>query len=194
MVTQPTYLKNLKEYARSSSIGTDDELDQAIEDLTGESDRGAVILSATSIEDTLEWALMVRMTPLQDDATTRNSVFGGDGFASTFASKTTLAYALGIIDKQTRDEINLIRDIRNACAHSRKPISFKLPELKAVARHVLRDMWGGIKDHEPLTLRHAFVIQCTLITQSIITGKRQTPLEAFAEQVEADRQEALLAK
>src|SRR4051812_17433244 len=102
MVTQPGYLKNLKTYSRrqlgDSGIGPT----LAVSHLQGESDRGAVILSATSIEDLLEWAILARLPNLLRDVASRDSVFGQNGSLGTFSSKVTMAYAMAIIDKAAR--------------------------------------------------------------------------------------------
>jgi len=48
-----------------------------------------------------------------------------NGPLSTFAAKTKMAYALGLIDEKTRKDLDFIRKIRNEFAHSVKAISFK---------------------------------------------------------------------
>lgn len=183
MVDQPAYLKALKAYARVQ-YGDDSMAESVLAELRDESDRGAVILAATSIEDMLEFSIGLRMTPLETDATARAEVFGARGTLSSYANKTLIAYALGIIDKSTKKEIDLIREIRNACAHSRLPISFKVRQLQDAAKAVIgKDLLKEIKDHEPQTLRTAFIIQCSLIAKYIGTGQRQTPLEAYEEEM-----------
>lgn len=172
-MSQPTYLKNLKAHARRQLGGTGDSPTLAVSNLIGESDRGAVILAATSIEDVLEWAILARLPNLLLDAESRDSVFGHNGSLGTFSSKITMAYAMGVIDKAGRREIDLIREMRNACAHARMPISFEMDVLADIARQVIPELLPHIaKPVDPKWLRHAFVLKCVFLCQYIISGKR----------------------
>jgi DNA-binding MltR family transcriptional regulator len=126
MVTQPAYIANLKAYARArfgEPNQSDHFVDDMVADLSNESDRGAIILAATSVEDTLERAILGRMPVLFQDETARKRVFENEGIVGTFSKKLEIAYALGLIDAETRKQIDLIREIRNCCAHARKPLS-----------------------------------------------------------------------
>lgn len=48
-----------------------------------------------------------------------------NGPLSSFAAKAKVAYALGLIDEQTKEDLYYIRKIRNEFAHSFKAISFQ---------------------------------------------------------------------
>ena len=78
MVTQPAYLKNLKDYARSR-FGEHTDPQALIEDLTAESDRGAIILAATALDDMLEAAILQRLPNLINDESLRKRVFQNEG-------------------------------------------------------------------------------------------------------------------
>jgi len=171
MVTQPAYLKNLKAYARSRPEG-DDDVDKAVQDYSDESDRGAIILAATYVEDMLELKIMLYMPGLHNDEPTRRRMFEGDGQIATFSRKTELAYALGIIDDDYRKKIDLIREIRNACAHSRKPLSMKTEVLRTACEVVVRDILPIFEPDKPLLLRNAFVGRCLFIAHYITTGEK----------------------
>ena len=180
MVTQPSYLKALKEYARVQ-FGGDDKTEQVIADFSNESDRGAVILAATGIEDFLEVQLMGMMLPLQNDTNARSSMFGANGVCGTFSQKILLSYSLGIIcDRTLRRRIDLVREIRNVCAHSRLPISFDVPEFQEAAKAAIGDeSLSMIKDHEPSTLRIAFIIATSTIQQSILYRRNVSASESY---------------
>jgi len=180
-MSDPVYLRTLKQYARAQ-FGTSEESEAIVADLHKESDRGAIILAATSIEDTLENALGIRMKVLETDIEARTAVFGAEGTISTYSDKTLIAYALGIIDKKAKKQIDLVRYIRNACAHSRKPLSLEMPVLvdavkAAIGEKTLKEM----KDHKPMTLRAAFICHCTALAYYIASGQKKEPLEIFAE-------------
>jgi DNA-binding MltR family transcriptional regulator len=180
MVTQPAYLKALKQYARLQ-FGELNEISVVIADVKAESDRGLVILSATGIEDILEWAITAKMPNLIIDEAFRPQLFGPEKPLGSFSSKIAMAYALGIIDKPTRGRIDLIREMRNACAHARLPLSFARPELMAVAKKVLEPMLPHITSHHPAVIREMFHLECNLIQQNIITGRSLTLFEAMKE-------------
>lgn len=197
MVTQPAYIKVFKDYTRAA-IGIDRPVHQAVNDLLDESDRGAVILVAARIEDTLEWAIMQKMQPLLNDAEAKSALFGAGGSNATFSAKINLAYALGVIDRDAKEQIGLIRVIRNGCAHSRLPIDFQRPEMQGICKTVAAGILDAmqpytVQDMMPLMmaklLRDAFVITCTLLEQYIVSGQRQSPASAFSEALN-DPQEA----
>ncbi|PAP97809.1 hypothetical protein CIT25_35065 [Mesorhizobium mediterraneum] len=68
MVSQAAYLTNLKSYAKLRFRGDDDEdARRAVRDLDNESDRGAIILAATNVEDMLELRILEKLPTLQVD-------------------------------------------------------------------------------------------------------------------------------
>jgi hypothetical protein len=171
VVTQPAYLKILKDYARERH-GDEEDLRSAVLDMKGESDRGAIILSATSIEDVLELEIANKMPSLKNDDQLRKRIFEGDGPISSFSRKIDMAYALGIIDKQYHGIINLIREVRNACAHARRPISLARPELQGVCKVIISDTINDIPDNDPQSLRDALLIKCMLVGHYILSGEK----------------------
>jgi hypothetical protein len=98
-------------------------------------ERGIPIVAASILEQTLEAALLSRMPHL----TTREKeqLFGpnGDPLLATFSAKTRLSYALRVINKETRDDLDLIRYIRNAFAHIHGHIDFDTPEIIDACEH-----------------------------------------------------------
>jgi DNA-binding MltR family transcriptional regulator len=61
----------------------------------------------------------------------KDRLFDRGGYAplANFASKMDIAFALGIISKETYDTLRLINRIRVAFAHSKKLTSFNDPEI-----------------------------------------------------------------
>ena len=178
MVTHPAYISNLKKHARARYNHTDD-LTEAASDFSNESDRGAIILAATTIEDKLEYEILERLPGLKNDEPTRKRMFEQDGQIATFSKKIEMAYALGIIDKDYRKKIDVIREIRNACAHSRKPISLQNNVLWAACEAVILDILPESSNLKPQVLRYAFVVQCGFISHYIGTGEKLEGPNAF---------------
>jgi hypothetical protein len=158
--------------------------EEIVKSLTSESDRGAFILAATSIEDTLEFALAKKMPVLATDNAARNELFGGQGTISAYSDKTLLAYALGIIDGRARKDIDLVRHIRNACAHSRLPLTMNTEALVEAVKAALGEQTlSALANHEPATLRIMFIVHCAELASYVATGRRRLPLEAFRDEL-----------
>lgn len=167
MVTQPAYLKNLKAFARAQ-LRKEITPKEAVQSVMAESYRGAVILAASGIEDMLEWAITNKLPGLKGEAPATDTIFGVNGIAGTFSNKIALAFALGLIDKETRREIGLIRELRNACAHARLSISFATPEVQAVVKEVIPDVFPHLIDpNNAAVLRFCFVLKCTNINRQL---------------------------
>jgi hypothetical protein len=134
--------------------------------LNGESDRGAIILAATMIDDRLVIALQERMPDINSEERAR--IFGVDGLAGTFANRLKLAQALGIIDRGTRKLIELIREMRNACAHSRQTLTFSTPVIRAAIISMMPDDAvedvGAWPDHQA---RDIFCLLCGAVCDGI---------------------------
>jgi hypothetical protein len=122
------YAKSLEEFKRlhrgDPTLADSDELENEIR---GQSDRAAVLISASILENALEIvlkSLMRRLTRAEHQA-----LFRGEAPLATFAAKTKLAYAFNVFGSATRRDLDTIREIRNAFAHSRIPFGFHTKEL-----------------------------------------------------------------
>lgn len=115
-------VRRLKAHGRSN-MGAGLDADKMAESVEGETDRGAVIILATVIEDVLAEQIRGKMGWLSADE--RSRLFGPDGPLGTFSALIRMAHALGVIDRDLMRACDIVREMRNACAHSRKPISFQ---------------------------------------------------------------------
>jgi hypothetical protein len=71
---------------------------------------------------------------------------GDNGPLHSFYSKIVTGYALGIYDDGIRDNLHIVRNIRNAFAHSKKLIQFDHPAVvtelrKATASAIPKKHW-----------------------------------------------------
>lgn len=91
------------------------------------SDRSCAILAAAEVERYLETFIVLNL------ANTTGEVFkrltDQNGPLGSFSSKIILAFAMGIIDKPTYNDLNSIRNIRNVFAHSVLNVSFETPQV-----------------------------------------------------------------
>jgi hypothetical protein len=170
---------NLKAYGRAR-WKDDAEADAAAESMIhDESDRGAILMSATNVEDMLEYKILQRLPTLLEDETARKSMFDQDGPLSTFSRKIVMAYAMGIIDKPYRKLIDLVRDIRNTAAHSRLPISVQVPPIKVAIEMLVADSIEGLQTDNPRALLGAYAIKCATLAHYIVNGEKIEGMEAL---------------
>lgn len=99
-----------------------------IQSLLKESDRGCVILGAAMLDELLEELLtsFCRQAP-QDVKSSVKPLFRGFAPLSTFSARIQVAYALGILPNHVRDDLEIIRRIRNDCAHDWEQLDFSEP-------------------------------------------------------------------
>jgi hypothetical protein len=124
---QPEYLRKLKELSRAElNLG---DLHRIEEELFGiEGDRALVISSVAFLEGALD---RLHRSRLRQDLSKEelSRIFDFEGTLGSFSSKILMAYALNIIGPISRDNLDLLRHLRNAFAHSRRPLRFDMPEI-----------------------------------------------------------------
>ena len=171
MVDQPAYVRNLKAYTRSR-YESDDDVAASVADLSAESDRGAIIIAATQVEDMLEHRIVQFMPNALASPNLRKVIFEVDGPIASFSRKILIGHALGIIDAPYRRLTDIVREIRNACAHSRKPISLATPELRAICEQLVEDILPDMTDRSDTAIRQAVIGKCSFISHYIVTGEK----------------------
>ncbi len=92
-------------------------IDKTFPELIGESDRGSVIIGA-DIVDSVLYKLFDELMSSDISKKKKKRLFDYTGPLSTFSSKNDMALAVGYINKNTHDCINVLREIRNDAAHS----------------------------------------------------------------------------
>ena len=118
-------------------------------------DRGAAILAVTNVENILETCIV---RSIIDDGRFYDKLFGFNAPISTFDNKIRIAYALEIISTQMYENLNVIRALRNAFAHSKIPITF---ETKEVEEAFIND-WNI-----SVTTRMKFITICNIIAANL---------------------------
>jgi DNA-binding MltR family transcriptional regulator len=101
-------------------------------DMRRYADRAAALITATILEQGLEYALASHFVEL--DPNEHRDLFSEDADAplSSFAARVRLAYALGVFGPKTRDDLTCIRAVRNAFAHAKAHLNFQSPQIIAV--------------------------------------------------------------
>src|SRR5712664_174322 len=82
--------------------------------LHNESDRGFALLAAAWIDDSIEDVIRSRFIANKRAA---DELLTGDAPLATFSSRIKLLYCLGIVTDNEKQDLNIIRAIRNLFAH-----------------------------------------------------------------------------
>jgi DNA-binding MltR family transcriptional regulator len=130
------------------------------------------ILGQVLLEHELDQSLRLRL-PRRDDKTWA-SMLDERGPLSTFSRKISVAHALKIIDDGVKANMDIIRVVRNAFAHSRRLIDFNHPlvvaELnKIVVPNYRKRTFAKLKT-DP-NKKHVYLMMCMIITGQLL--KRQ---------------------
>jgi hypothetical protein len=173
-------VKALRAYhkERLSEIDFDDLLLR----LHKETDRAKIILLSTILEDLLEYhiasCIKVKLTPPQTEY-----VFRLDGPLATFSSRIELAYVFGFVEPEIARQLNVIREMRNACAHSKYELSFDHGVLSNVAKAMFKPI-GLFAPHSQSSadVRHTFLAEMKPLFFTLIYGSRQAAIDYLRKQ------------
>lgn len=103
-----------------------DNSQEIVDVLIDESDRGAIILIGGVLEDVLSEKIIAS---LPKGVNCKKDLLRGAGPSGNFEKKLILAEALGIIQANDRESLQIIQRVRNACAHSLRVVNFTDPPL-----------------------------------------------------------------
>lgn len=91
-----------------------EEFEEFAKEFKTESDRAAVILGASKLDQLLGMTLEKHLLPC---TTSTDQLFSNNGPLGNFSSKIDFSYRLGLIDNQFCNSLHLVRRIRNSFAH-----------------------------------------------------------------------------
>jgi hypothetical protein len=110
------------------------------------------VLGAVMVEHELETLLRSKFQ--RKDDKTWEMLVADNGPLNSFYSKIIAGYALGIYDEGMRNDLNIVRNIRNAFAHSKRLLHFDNPLIvkeleKATRSYVSKEYWNLAKVEPP---------------------------------------------
>jgi hypothetical protein len=154
-----TFRKFLK--ARPTEEGTE----HIFEGIREDSPRAAAMLAGALMDELLKGAISYRLVELNKEDS--DGLFTGNAPLATFSAKIRVSYALGIIGKRTRHDIELVREIRNGFAHTLRDLSFETPELTKMCSqfHCLKDL----REYAEISARGLFSISVHRLALFLIT-------------------------
>jgi DNA-binding MltR family transcriptional regulator len=189
----PAYLAAFKEYVRDDPTFAD--LPAMEREFYGEADRPVAVLQAAVVEEALKAAIKRKLAPGLP-ATFVADLFEFEGAVGTFSNRIAIAYALGIFKRQTHHDLNIIRALRNAFAHQRKPMRFSTPQIAGMCEHLFipdiagvahaphafyelsKDLEAAVDKTNPKT---RYVTACHSIALGLLTFANQNPRAPFSD-------------
>lgn len=98
-------------------------------------DRAIGLTVTALLEQFLEMAITSHFEIGEDEA---RKLFDDDvdGPLATLSRKIAMGYALGVYDSLMRSDLDCVRRIRNAFAHSKAHLDFETPEISAIIKHI----------------------------------------------------------
>lgn len=175
--TRKEIIEALGRYQRQTSVSiTGKELSIM---LVNESDRGVVVFMTSILEDILLTQLMNKFVGLKPDE--RKNLTRSGGLLANFDDRINLARAMGLLSEESVEMLQVFKAMRNACAHSRKAMTFKTPALRG-ALSLLFDGEGAvdIRDHvsDPMVLRITFLSAFVFMSETIFGSSTEQAQQA----------------
>ena len=114
--------------------------DPFLQELMKESDRAAVVLGASRVDENLCQYMQKCMRP---SARKDDELFGRNGPLGNFGARITLARRLGLIDNDFAKGLRIIRDLRNDFAHKTTARSLDHEPYKSKVKDLVHCMGGS---------------------------------------------------
>lgn len=164
-------VKSLRRFYRDRLVVPD--AGEVLQELKGSSDRAIVITLGAFLDSVLEYLLASQMRPAATEEEFEEA-FTTNGPLGSFSNKIKVAYLFKLIDESVRDQLEAIREMRNACAHAKRPISFSNPELANVGKRILHPH-GSFKARgdSAADIRGAFSAECMFLHGVLLWGREK---------------------
>lgn len=157
----------------SRKTPTQDELHQAYDEIDHQkSDRAAAIIAASFLEDSLRFLLERRCVQLSKR---EYSELFDRGPLSSFEAMIKIGFAFDFYRNLVRDDLDIIRQIRNAFAHAMVPLSFDTPQVISKVDGLKVIKWKaergapafGERPGVTNTYRNAYLNTCRVLTNDL---------------------------
>jgi DNA-binding MltR family transcriptional regulator len=103
------------------------DITRCVQELESDGTRGAAVLACALLEDLLRLSILNKLVDLSKED--HDLLFTGTGPLASLWATTQIAFAMGIIGPKTKHDLNSMREIRNALAHTSLKIDFDTPEV-----------------------------------------------------------------
>lgn len=153
-------------------------MDFLFKEFEKESDRAAVILAVSLIDESLHSLLKAHLVPVNGSS---DEMFeGANAPIGTFSAKINMAYRLGLLSTKLTRDIHLLRKIRNSFAHDVYGCNFENGSVKSRIVELDKSIsfidCANLREHQliknltiPEGTRGDFLVLCGFILQIIHT-------------------------
>jgi len=193
MIEDRKYIRDLKAFTRADLTTAD--LPQLESEMYGGSDRARVLMLGAIVEAFLQIFLIYHARPTLTNED-RRQLFDYNGPLGDFAAKLIIGYAFNWYGPETRNDLTLIRILRNKFAHSRRSFDLTSPSvadvcanLKSPARHgyVIPHTWIRIAEPTEGTNasdvnhpRTRFITACHIMAEGLLVNAGHRYAGSFA--------------
>lgn len=125
--------RTLHDLGKEINQGTE-YIGKTSEEIRVASDRGAALMAICQVDQGLELAILCRFHHV--NMKTRDLLRKPNGTLSSFMGKIDLGYAFGIYNDKYRENLHIMRSVRNAFAHAALPIDFTTAEILTECRRL----------------------------------------------------------
>ena len=133
-----------------------------LDSLSKESDRGLALLATAYIDKAMEELLVAFFL---NDKKICKSIFEGYSPLATFSSKIDISFLCGLIPVKAKQDLHLIRKIRNEFAHYPSEITFESAKIDKLCNQLYYDIFIG-----KISLRRKFQ-RCVLSILGMINAE-----------------------
>lgn len=119
--------KSASKLIKLLNFANSEDWEGLLDELLQGSDRSCAILGGVFLDEYLQRLIGGFLI---DDKEVSDGLFGIEKPLSTFSSRIKIAYALGLICKETYRDLNRIRNIRNVFAHTMHGLDFSHEDIK----------------------------------------------------------------
>ena len=139
-MSHETVIADLKALNKVDLLAIDAE--EHTNHMRGESDRASMILGAAMVEEALLRLLKANVKHRLNSAEMQR-LFGYEGPVGSFSNRIRVSQAFGIIDRETRRRVDVIKEIRNAAAHSHSELTFTNDPIRAALVYIAgsKELW-----------------------------------------------------
>jgi hypothetical protein len=175
--------RKLRDLSRPWNSATEEFASVVIE-VKDSPDRSAGIVMASMMARVLEHVILARLMIVEKKQRAL-PLFERDGALSSFYGNIHLAFALQLISETVRDDLDIIRRVRNQFAHSILPLTFDTEEISAEIRKLNYKHYYTPSSSEsaqfelfaPNEIRREFMICCHAIGWTLIRSIAQFVLD-----------------
>jgi mannitol operon repressor len=131
-----------------------------------ESDRGAAVLAGSLLDECLEDCIKAFL--IEEATAIAHELFEGTGPLATFYAKELIAFSLGLISQEMKQDLKYIRKVRNHFAHSHSETTFEEAQVRSwcsnlsLAKPIPDEKGEVFQEHNP-RLQYLFTIGMTIL-------------------------------